>query len=154
MLHFHHYNDPKDLALFSALVELYEPHDIAPVLHQALAGSGLQHVFYASDDSPWNEVHGAGILTTPEAAVPLKQGVNPLAWVISDVMTSEEHRRQGVASFIVEQMEKVVVRNGGRLIYLFTEEGNEAAKSLYGKVGFERLRNQGDHVVFAKLIKE
>lgn len=158
MLHVIHFKDPRDTGLFNGVVYLYGGHPIAPVLHQALAGTGVNHIFVVMDDSMGGSGNGtpiaAGLLNTPEAAVPIGAGINPIAWVVSDMMTHPNCRRQGAAFHLLRHMEGVVERNGGRIIYLFTENGNTPAMRLYEKAGYRRLRDQKDKAVYAKLITE
>lgn len=158
MLHVTHYRDPLDTSLFLSVTYLYGDHPIAPVLHQALTGSGVSHIFVVLDDVMGANGGGtpiaAGLLNTPEAAVPVGVGVNPLAWVVSDMMTHPNCRRRGAARLLLKHMEGVVVRNGGRIIYLFTENDNAPAMSLYERAGYQRLKDQKDKAVYAKLITE
>ena len=51
-------------------------------------------------------------------------------------------------------MEEVATRNGGRILYLYTENDNTPAMRLYEKAGYQRLRDQKDKAVYAKLITE
>ena len=163
MFHVTHYKDPLDTDTFNQLVELYQAEvpdsQIAQVLHQALSGSGIMHVFIIINDHTESRVDGhplicgACVLKTPEAALPIGAGINPIAWVVSDVVTKKEYRRKGVASLLMKEMENVTLRNGGRILYLFTENDNEAAKTLYERTGFDRLRDQGSNAVYAKLFK-
>lgn len=153
MLHVTHFKDPLDTGLFNGVAYLYGDHPIAPVLHQALTGAGMSHIFVVMDDQVGNGTPvAAGLLNTPEAAVPIGVGVNPIAWVVSDMMTHPNCRRQGAAFLLLRHMEGVVERNGGRIIYLFTDGSNYPAQCLYEKAGYQRLRDQKDKAVYAKLI--
>ena len=149
------FTDPYDLGMFQGVLTVYEgAFPIGPVLHQVLTNNGFMHMFVAIDDVMGHgTVVGAGILKTPEAAVPIGEGINPLAWVVSDMVTHPNCRRRGIARTLLRAMEGVAERNGGRIIYLYTEETNEPAMSLYERAGFERLRNQGSQAVYAKLIR-
>jgi ribosomal protein S18 acetylase RimI-like enzyme len=154
MYHVKHFNDPLDTSTFEKVVKLYEGvHPIAPVIHEALTGSGVTHLFIVVDDEDGSVV-GAGTLKTPEAAVPIGANATPIVWAIADMITHPSMRRQGIAESLLRNMESVASRNGGRILYLYTENDNEPAKRLYEKAGFDRLRDQGSQAVFAKLIKE
>jgi ribosomal protein S18 acetylase RimI-like enzyme len=139
---------------------LYEGDNIpiAPILHYALTGTGMRYIYVVMDDSMGSPGKGtpiaAALLNAPEAAFPIGEGVNPIAWVVSDMMTHPNCRRQGAAFLLLRYMEGVVVRNGGRIIYLFTENDNAPAMSLYEKAGYQRLKDQKDKAVYAKLITE
>lgn len=157
MLHVFHYKDPLDTKTFTALVRLYEgEHPIAPVLHQALTGNSLMSVYVCMNDQHRDEASfvGAGILLSPEIVVPLGTDVTPLAWVISDMVTHPDYRRQGIATLILKHMEGVVTRNGGRITYLYTDDANEAAKCVYEKAGFLRLKNQKDKAVYVRVVTD
>lgn len=150
------YDDPLDLDTFAALVRLYEPHPIAPILHQALTGNGLIHIFIVEEAVfPKNpDLVGAGILKTPEIFSPIGEGVSPVAWVIGDMITRSDFRRRGAAIQLLSIMETTAIREGGRIIYLYTEDTNEAAKCLYEKAGYLRLKNQGDNAVYVKVVTD
>lgn len=160
MYHVKHFNDPLDTSTFNAIVKLYEgAHPIAPVLHEVLTGSGVSHMFIVVDDHEGivvgdPSIVGAGILKTPEAAVPIGADASPIAWAITDMMTHQSMRRRGIAEALLRNMEAVATRNGGRILYLYTGNDNEPAKSLYEKTGFDRLRDQGSQAVYVKLIRE
>ena len=155
MISVRQFNDPYDLRTFQAVLTAYEgTFPIAPVLHQILTNTGLMHMFIAIDDATHpGTVVGAGVLKTPEAAVPIGAEIRPLAWVVSDMVTHPNYRRLGVARVLLRHMEEVVDHNGGRIIYLYTKRTNGPAKSLYEKAGFERLRNQGSQAIYAKLTR-
>ena len=125
--------------------------DFVPILHQTLVGNGLYQLYCARLGG---EVVGAAILKSSEVVMPIGGDIQPLAWAISDVITAPEVRRQGVGMRLVRHLEGQVMRLGGRIIYLYTEQENEAAIRLYVRAGFRRLRPQGRQAVFAKLIEE
>jgi len=152
-------SDPKDLSAAQEVIGLYgSEFPIAPVVHEVMTGRGLMEMFlaYERDQVVIGEppLVGAAVLKSPEVAVPIGAEIQPLAWVISDVMVSQKKRGQGVASVLVKHLEGEVVKRGGRIIYLYTGQQNHSAQRLYGKAGFEKLRDQGDQMVFAKLIRE
>jgi ribosomal protein S18 acetylase RimI-like enzyme len=147
------FSDARDLKTQRRIIELYDGvFEFAPILHQALSGNDALHIYVAY--SPLSEVMGAAVLKSPESVWPIGAGVQPIAWVVSDVCTAAQHRRAGIGLVLMRQIEGVVRRVGGRILYLYTESTNEPAIGLYVKAGFERLRDQHDQAVFAKLIKE
>ncbi len=150
------FDDPLDTKMFTALVQLYEPHPIAPILHQALTGNGLMHIFIVNEAALGRNRRpvAAGILKTAEIFSPIGEGVSPVAWVIGDMITHSDFRRCGAATQLLSIMETAAIREGGRIIYLYTEGTNEAAKCLYEKAGYLRLRNQGDNAVYVKVVTD
>ncbi len=153
MLRVTQFKEPTDTAMFTELLYLYGAQPMAPVLHQALTGSGLSHIFVVKEDDPNAPPVAAGLLNTPEAVAPIGD-IRPVAWVVSDMMTNANYRRRGAAMVLLRHMEGVVVRNGGRIMYLFTDADNTPAMRLYEKAGYQRLRDQKDKAVYAKLIME
>ncbi len=166
----HQFTDGLDFTTQQRITKLYEGvFDFVPILHQTLVGNGLFNLYIArqlfrpdeiligrSCESVGlsNDIVGAAILKTPEAVMPIGSDIQPLAWVISDVVTAPDFRRQGIGLRLARHLEGEVIKRGGRIIYLYTEHENEAAIRLYVKAGFRRLRPQGRQTVFAKLIEE
>jgi len=147
--------DPTDFKTAANVVRLYEGvFPIAPVLHEVMTGRGLMRMFLACDGQKPPNIVGAAILKSPETAFPLGADSQPIAWVISDVVTHSSWRKQGVARCLVTALTGAAIRAGGRIIYLYTEDTNEPAKRLYERTGFSRLKNQGDKAVFVKLVVE
>lgn len=145
------FQDGHDFATQQCIARLYDGvFDFVPILHQVLVGNGLFNLFVMRHV---DDVVGAAVLKSPEITMPIGANVEPLAWVISDLVTTPPLRRRGLAARMVRHLEGQVVRRGGRIIYLFTDERNEAAIRLYVRSGFRRLRPQGRQAVFAKLIE-
>ena len=154
-----HFKDPLDFVGQAAIAALYEGvFPIAPILHQALTGNGMLNLFVAADIDPvvigTPTIRGAAILKSPESVCPIGEGINPLAWVISDVVVHESMRGRGIALALIRAVEDVAIRNGGRIIYLYTENDNKPALRLYEKAKFMRLKDQGDKAVFAKVVTD
>jgi len=146
------FRDGEDFDTQAAITKLYRGwFDFGPIMHQTLVGNGIFYLYLVRYHG---EVVGAGVIKSPETVMPTGQGVQPIAWVISDVVTKTTVRRRGVARRLLGTLEAEVVKKGGRIIYLHTEQTNEAAIRLYLKAGYQRLRPQGHNVVFAKLIGE
>ncbi len=60
-------------------------------------------------------------------------------WVgITDVRVAPEHRRQGLASAVLEALLGWAAERGATTAYLQVREDNAAALALYGRLGFER----------------
>jgi ribosomal protein S18 acetylase RimI-like enzyme len=152
------FNDAKDFDVQRKLVSLYEGQPFAAVMHQALTGVAGMWIYTAwpeTEGALWDGMPiGAGILKTSEAVMPIGQEVQPLAWAISDMITHPRHRRQGVARALLRRMEGDAYRNGGRVLYLYTDAGNAGAIELYRTTGFERLADQSKQAVFVKLLGE
>lgn len=154
-----HFKDPLDFDTQRAVTALYEGvFPIAPVMHQALTGNGMLNLFVAVDADPVvigrPTLCGAAILKSPEAVCPIGEDVQPIAWVISDVVVHKEMRGRGIGLVLVKALEGVAIRNGGRILYLYTEDDNEPAIRLYEKAGFLRLKSQGDKAVFVKVVTD
>lgn len=151
------FDNPTDFSTHRELVRLYEqnvPWPFAPVLHQVLTGVAGMWMYLAlseSDDETPNLV-GAGMLKSPEAVIPIGQDVKPLAWAISDMVTDTRFRRKGVGRALLRYMEGIAYSNGGRILYLYTDEKNEPACQLYRGCRFTRLKSQSGQAVFAKLM--
>lgn len=153
------FNDAADFAVQRKLVALYEDQPFAAVMHQALTGVAGMWIYLAwleqGKGALWDgTLAGAGMLKTAEAVMPIAEGVNPIAWAISDMITHPSHRRSGVARALLRRMEGDAYRNGGRVLYLHTEKDNTPAIELYRKTGFERLADQSKNAVFVKLLGE
>ena len=126
--------------------------NIAPIVHEVMTGRGLIRMFGVYEDA---QLVGAATLKSPEIAFPIGEDVQPIAWVISDVIVDPAYRGRGIGLKLVEHLEGVATEScGGRILYLYTEQGNAPAISLYQKAGFERLRDQGGNVVLCKLVRE
>ena len=145
------------------IVELYREGTswpYAPILHQALTGVAGMWVYLAwsevddADKRPldWRQLVGAGMLKAPEAVMPIGQEIKPVAWAVSDMVTHPLFRRSGVARALLRHMEGVAYSNGGRILYLYTDETNEPACRLYEASRFTRLESQSGRAVFAKLL--
>lgn len=61
-----------------------------------------------------------------------------------DVMP--EHRRQGIATALIQNIKDYCGENGFRGLFVMTNEGNDEAMGLYGKTG--ATRKSGDDVLF------
>lgn len=57
-------------------------------------------------------------------------------WVIENVATRPEHRRQGLASALLEEIVREGVERGRQLAQITTYIGNDSARSAYEKSGF------------------
>lgn len=159
VMHVTPFNDPKDFSVQRQLVALYEDRPFAPVMHQALTGVAGMWIYTAwLENGPgalWDgELVGAGLLKTSEAVMPIGPEVNPIAWAVSDMITHPKRRRSGVARALLKRMEGDAYRNGGRVLYLYTEVDNRGAIELYRRTGFERLADQSRQAVFVKLLGE
>lgn len=122
--------------------------DFVPVLHQILVGNGLGELYVCWDTSV---PLGALVLKSPEAVMPIGAKYEPLAWVVSDVVTDRQYRRRGIAMTLLRAAEGIVWNRGGRILYLYCDQGNAAARGLYLKAGYRRLLDQGRNIVFVKL---
>jgi len=56
---------------------------------------------------------------------------------LHDFMVSERHRRQGIAQRLLQALEAVAARRGCCKITLEVLQGNEPAKALYRKIGYQ-----------------
>lgn len=150
------FDNDKDFVTQRELVELYRlgsPDPFAPVMHQALTGLAGMWMYLAWwDDSEKRRLAGAGILKSSEAIIPIGQEVKPLAWAVSDMVTHPDYRRRGVARVLLRHMEGIAYSNGGRILYLYTDEKNEPACHLYEACRFTRLKSQSGQAVFVKLL--
>ena len=149
------FNGVSDFETQQRITSLYDGiAPFAPVLHQALTGVAGMWVYTAWSDGTPRFLLGAGMLKSPEAVIPIGQEVQPLAWVISDMVTHPQHRRQGVGRALLKYMAGEAFRNGGRILYLYTSIDNAPAIELYRATGFERLADQSRQAVFVKLLGE
>lgn len=145
------FDNATDFTTQAQVVELYRgTFDIAPIMHQILVGNGLGELYLCWPQKPTIPI-GALVLKSPEAVMPIGADCAPLAWVVSDVVTHEGYRGRGVGLTMLRSVEPLVWRRGGRIIYLFCDQANEAARGLYLKAGYCRLQDQGRNVVFVKL---
>lgn len=155
MLTVQHFNQPEAFERQREIVALYDGIvPFAQTLHYILTGVSGAHLFVAFvDDVPAGTIVGAGVVKTAEAVAPIGQGINPLAYAVSDMVVTASHRRRGVGLAVLRAIEGFVARNGGRIVYLYTEASNVPAIALYERAGFERLADQRDNAVFAKLTR-
>lgn len=145
------FNDARDFTTQSQLVSLYSDDPFAEVMHQALTGVAGMWIYVARDGA---ELCGAGLLKSSEAVMPIGPDVTPIGWSISDMRTHSQYRRSGIARALLRRMEGDAYRNGGRVLYLYTEPDNRAATELYRTTGFERMADQSGRAVFVKLLGE
>lgn len=153
------FNDPRDFAVQRKLVALYEGQPFVEVMHQALTGVSGMWIYTAwlecGPGALWDgELVGAGLLKTSEAVMPIGQEVNPIGWAVSDMITHPKYRRHGVARALLKRMEGDAYRNGGRVLYLYTDVANTGAIELYRRTGFERMADQSKQAVFVRLLGE
>lgn len=153
------FNDASNFAVQAKIVDLYEHQPFVAVMHQALTGVSGMWIYTAWDErgpgALWDgDLLGAGMLKTSEAVVPIGQEVTPIGWAVSDMVTHPDYRRRGVARALLRRMEGDAYRNGGRVLYLYTDVGNSGAIELYRRTGFERLADQSRQAVFVKLLGE
>jgi ribosomal protein S18 acetylase RimI-like enzyme len=146
-----------DFVTAAHVVALYEAaHPVAPmapVVHEVLTGRGLFRMFMLFGRiGVAKKLVGAAVLKSPEMAFPIGADVQPLAWVISDVVVHPTCRGHGFAMVLLAALEREVVATGGRIIYLYTEATNVPALRLYEKAGFVRLKDQSDKAVFVKTV--
>jgi ribosomal protein S18 acetylase RimI-like enzyme len=147
------FDNGQDFETQRAVTALYEGvFPIAPVLHGVLTGSMGMWMYLVRSDA--GELMGAGILKSPEAVIPIGPDIRPIAWVVSDMVTAQQFRRRGVARLLLRHMEGIAYRNGGRVLYLYTETGNHGAIALYQRGRFIRLDDQAKSAVFVKLLGE
>ena len=146
------FNAAADFDTQRQLVALYEGQPFVEVMHQALTGIAGMWIYTAHIKRQL--LVGAGMLKTSEAVMPIGQEVNPLAWAISYMVTHPQYRRQGVGRALLRHMEADAHRNGGRILYLYTDVNNTGAIELYRTTGFERMADQSKQAVFVKLLGE
>lgn len=132
------------------VTQLYEGiFPIAPVLHQVLTGVAGMWMYVARQQ---NDIVGAGILKSAEAIIPVGPDVKPLAYAVSDMVTHPNHRGKGIGRALLAHMEAIAHRNGGRVLYLYTDGLNTAAIRLYSRAGWTRLQDQSNQAVFVRLL--
>ena len=54
---------------------------------------------------------------------------------IYDLAVSERHRRQGIATALIEHLRKIAARRGAWVIYVQADYGDDPAIALYEKLG-------------------
>ena len=54
---------------------------------------------------------------------------------IYDLAVAESHRRQGVATALIDELRKLAVERGAYVIFVQADHGDEAAIALYTKLG-------------------
>jgi [ribosomal protein S18]-alanine N-acetyltransferase len=58
-------------------------------------------------------------------------------WELQNLVVSPSHRQQGIATGLVEELVEAIRDRKGAVIFLEVRESNQAARSLYKKLGFE-----------------
>lgn len=59
-------------------------------------------------------------------------------WVLNDLYTSKETRKQGVGTALLEQARAFAVETGAKGLVLETTPDNETAQALYEQLGWKR----------------
>jgi aminoglycoside 3-N-acetyltransferase I len=54
---------------------------------------------------------------------------------IYDLAVAEEHRRQGIASALIERLRAIAVQRGAWVVYVQADYGDDPAIALYDKLG-------------------
>jgi aminoglycoside 3-N-acetyltransferase I len=54
---------------------------------------------------------------------------------IYDLAVAEAHRRQGIATALIEHLRTIAAKHGARVIYVQTDYGDGPAIALYEKTG-------------------
>jgi aminoglycoside 3-N-acetyltransferase I len=54
---------------------------------------------------------------------------------IYDLAVAEEHRRQGIATALIEELKRVCAQRGIYVIFVQADYGDDAAVALYTKLG-------------------
>ncbi len=103
----------------------------------------------ASFATPWTSRTFLNLLRKPNAALLVAEdGARrvlgyAVVWFagpegeLGDVAVRDDHRRTGIGTALVEAVLAEAGRRGATDIYLEVREGNEAARELYGRLGFE-----------------
>jgi GNAT superfamily N-acetyltransferase len=145
------FDNALDFITQSQIADLYDGvYPIGPVLHQILTGIAGMYLYCARADD--GRLLGAGVLKSSEIVMPAGPEVKPLGWIVSDMVTPERFRRKGVARRLLAHIEQVAYRNGGRILYLYTDEQNGPAVQLYRNCRYRQLEGQSGQAVFVKLL--
>lgn len=70
------------------------------------------------------------------------------------------HRRMGIGSMLLQQIEKIFIGKGVKTCYLEAREDNVAALNLYRKLGYKKVGNLKNYyknahgILFKKVLKE
>lgn len=64
---------------------------------------------------------------------------------ICNIVTDERFRRRGIAEKILDSIIDECDRRGAEKIFLEVESGNESAKNLYKKKGFEKISERKNY---------
>lgn len=108
-------------------------------------------------DAPWNEAAVLALLSHPGSVALVATYGNPvaiggfaMAQVAADeaeiltIGVSEEWRRHGIGTRLVDGLKRAAARSGAQSLFLEVAESNAAARALYAKSGFtESGRRKG-----------
>ncbi|MEM9771812.1 MAG: GNAT family N-acetyltransferase [Cyanobacteria bacterium P01_D01_bin.73] len=92
-----------------------------------------------NQQSPWEKQHNATVIGTVEIAA---RSQFPLGWrdpshlYISNLAIAKSHRRQGIATALLQECEHFAKRWGFTSIHLHVLEDNQAARQLYREAGY------------------
>ncbi|MEM2911461.1 MAG: ribosomal protein S18-alanine N-acetyltransferase [Candidatus Bathyarchaeia archaeon] len=70
------------------------------------------------------------------------------------------HRRMGIGSMLLQQIEKIFINKGVKTCYLEAREDNVAALNLYRKLGYKKIESLKNYyknahgILFKKVLKE
>jgi ribosomal-protein-alanine N-acetyltransferase len=109
-------------------------------------------------ESPWSanqfKEELAGMPKTREYLVALDEleivgyGGVALLGDVADIHTltiKDSHRRQGIASSMLERLEFWATQRGAKALMLEMREGNQAAMSLYQKAGYQLISRRDNY---------
>ncbi|HRN85404.1 MAG TPA: GNAT family N-acetyltransferase, partial [Hyphomicrobium sp.] len=54
---------------------------------------------------------------------------------IYDLAVAETHRRQGIATALIGRLTEIAAENGGYVVFVQADRGDDAAIALYSKLG-------------------
>lgn len=134
---------PDDAAALAELIaEFNGPQGDADETAARLAAcDGLEVALVA-----WTGTHAAGF-----ACVRVTPAIGFRRWhaLLTELYVRESHRRQGVASALVEHAESVARERGATELFLFTGRLNTTAQAFYEQLGFESR-----YVTYQKTVKD
>jgi aminoglycoside 6'-N-acetyltransferase I len=116
-LHVHFWDEPSDVEAMAATLELL--------------GKDLDHLFLAARIDAACVGTGTGVVCHG-----LYGGLDTYL-VIEDVVVDEAHRRQGIASALIAELERFALERSCRQMIVLSESVRHDAHGLYGSLGFE-----------------
>lgn len=128
---------PGDIALFRAMNALFADvfEDTETYLGQAPSDSYVRSLLGKDDVIALVAVQGEAVVGALVAYVLSKFESERSEVYIYDLAVSADHRRQGIATGLIEYLQEMAADRGAWVVYVQADYGDDPAVALYSKLG-------------------